>query len=194
MVDSARLRSMAIVATVVVLGGTACSSSSGDATSEAGKPEVATLQSASPASASASASASAAAQAPRERIDGTAEDFEILLKPYENCMKEHGLTPKGALLGTDSKVPSKAVGDAANKACQPLYPLPPWERDPANPEAKDFARDVVKCLKEKGVKYVELTDDGLNYAFGGPQNDSQSITKGLEYAGPCEREVAARKK
>jgi len=190
MVDSARLRSMAIVATVVVLGGTACSSSSEDATSAAGKPEVATLQSAKPSS----APASAAAQAPRERIDGTAEDFEILLKPFEKCMKEHGLSPKGALLGTDNKLPSKAVEDAANKACQPLYPLPPWERDPANPEAKDFARDVVKCLKEKGVKYVELTDDGLNYAFGGPQNDSQSITKGLEYAGPCEREVAARKK
>jgi hypothetical protein len=51
---------------------------------------------------------------------------------------------------------------------------------------------VVTCLKGKGIRYVELVDDG--YALGGPQNDSTSITRGMELAPVCEREVAARKK
>jgi hypothetical protein len=190
MVDPARLRKMTLIAAVIVLGGTACSSSSGDASAGAGKPEVATLQSAAPST----AASSAAPTAPRERLDGTAEDFEILLKPYENCMKKHGLTQKGLLIGSDTKLPAKAVTEAATKECQPLYPLPPWERDPANPEAKDFARDVVKCLKAKGVKYVEVSEDGFNWSLGGPQNDSQSISKGMELSPECEREVAAKKK
>jgi len=185
----ARLRSMALIAAVVVLGGTACSSSgdgqSGDA---GGKAEVATLHSAAPSS----APSSAAPQAPRERLDDTAEDYAALIKPYEDCMKRHGLGSKGQR-ASDGKMPSKSVADAADKECQPLMPLPPWELDPANPEAKDFARDVVKCLKEKGVKYVEVNADGPGWAFGGPQNDAESISKGMELSPACEREVAAKK-
>jgi hypothetical protein len=69
--------------------------------------------------------------------------------------------------------------------------LPPWEKDPANPASKAFLRDVVKCLKAKGVRYVELLDG--TYAFGGEQNDHDSIVKGLELAPVCERAVAARR-
>jgi hypothetical protein len=90
-------------------------------------------------------------------------------------------------------MPSKAVADAAEKECRPKYPLPPWELDPANPEAKDFARAVVQCLKAKGVKYVEVNPDGPGWSFGGPQNDAQSISKGMELSPACEREVAAKK-
>jgi hypothetical protein len=189
MVDPARLRRTALVAAVVILGATACSSSSGDATSAAGKPEVATLRSADPVASP--ASSSAAAQAPRERLDDTEADWQALIKPYDDCMKRHGLGAKGARL--DGTMPSKAVTDAANKECQPMYPLPPWELDPANPEAKDFARDVVKCLKAKGVKYVEVNADGPGWSFGGPQNDAKSISKGMELSPACEREVAAKK-
>jgi hypothetical protein len=190
MVDPARLRSMALVAAVVILGGTACSSSSGDGRSQAGQPEVATLQSAGPTS----APSSAAVEAPRERLDDTAEDFARLNKPYEDCMKRHGLNQKGLLPGDGNKAPSQAVADAAKKDCSPLIPLPPWELDPTNPEAKDFVRAVVQCLKDKGVKYVEVGDDGLSWALGGPQNDAQSISKGLDLSPACEREVAAKKK
>ena len=187
MVYRARLRSMAVIAAVVIVGGTACSSSSKDGEA-AGNTEVATLRSAAPSS----APSSAAPQAPRERLDDTPEDYEALIKPYEDCMKRHGLGSKGQR-ASDGKMPSKSVADAADKECQPLMPLPPWELDPANPEAKDFARDVVKCLKEKGVKYVEVNADGPGWAFGGPQNDAESISKGMELSPACEREVAAKK-
>ena len=185
MVVPSRLRPMMLVTAAVVLAGTACSS---PAKEPAGKPEVATLQNA----AAPSASPSAAVQRPRERIDGTAEDFEALLKPYEQCMTRHGLGTKGQR-ASDGAKPADKVTKAADKECQPLYPLPPWEMDPANPKAKDFARDVVKCLKAKGVKYVEVNADGPGWSFGGPQNDQKSITKGLEFSPACEREVAAKK-
>jgi len=187
MVYRARLRSMALMATVVILGATACSSSAGEQ-SGSGKAEVATLHSAAPSS----VPSSAAAQAPRERLDGTSEDYEALVKPYDDCMGRHGLNRKGVGL-KDNKTPSKSVADAAEKECRPLHPLPPWELDPANPEAKDFARDVVKCLKEKGVKYVEVNPDGPGWSFGGPQNDQQSVSKGMQLSPACEREVAAKK-
>ena len=190
MVYPPRLCSMALVAAVVVLGGSACSSSSGAGQSQAGQPQVATLQSAGPSS----APSSAAAQAPRQRLDDTYAEDVALQKPYDDCMKRHGLGPKGLLLGTDRKEPSQAVADAAKKECNPLIPLPPWEFDPANPEAKDFARAVVQCLKGKGVKYVEVNPDGPGWAFGGPQNDAQSISKGMDLSPECEREVAAKKK
>jgi len=188
MVDPARLCSMAFVAAVVVLGGTACSSSSGDGKSQAGQAQVATLQSAAPSSAPSSAAAR-----PRQRLDDTAADYEALSKPYDDCMKSHGLTPKGAPLGS-AQGTRPTVSDAVKKECDPLIPLPPWELDPANPEAKDFARAVVQCLKGKGVKYVEVNADGPGWAFGGPQDDAQSISKGMDLSPACEREVAAAKK
>jgi hypothetical protein len=187
MVDSSRLGSVAIVAAALVFSATACSSPP----TAAGKPEVATLRSAD--AVASAAPSSAAAQAPRQRLDDTAADIEALFKPYTDCMKSHGLGAKGQLLGSD-RTPSKAVSATAEKDCQPRYPLPPWELDPANPEAKDFARDVVKCLKDKGVQYVEVNPDGPGWAFGGPQNDARSISKGMDLSPACEREVAARKK
>jgi hypothetical protein len=178
---------MALVAAVIVLGGSACSSS-GDGKSQAGQAQVATLQSAAPSSAPSSAPAQ-----PRERLDDTAADYAALIKPYEDCMKRHGLNQKGGLLTDNRKSPSAAVSAAAKKECDPMIPLPPWELDPANPEAKDFARAVVQCLKDKGVKYVEVNPDGPGWAFGGPQNDAQSISKGMDLSPACEREVAAKK-
>ena len=188
MVDPARLCSMAIVAAVVVLGGTACSSSSGDGKSQAGQAQVATLQSVGPSSAPSSAAAR-----PRQRLDETAADYEALIKPYDDCMKRHGLNAKGFLPGSGLKQPSAAVAAAAKQECNPLIPLPAWELDPANPEAKDFARAVVQCLKGKGVKFVEVNPDGPGWSFGGPQNDQQSISKGMDLSPACEREVAAKK-
>jgi len=181
MVRSARL---GLVAVVAVLGAGACSSAQPDAGS--GAPEVASL-----AKPSASASAAAEQQRPRERLDDTAEDYEALVKPFNDCMEAHGQSKEQQVKqvqGGKELDPKKVK--AAQDACSMLEPLPPWEKDPANPESKDFFRDVVKCLKDKGIKYVEVAEGG--YALGGEQNDAQSISRGMDLAPECEREVAAR--
>ncbi|GLY33958.1 hypothetical protein Kisp02_73230 [Kineosporia sp. NBRC 101731] len=142
------------------------------------------------------------AERPRERIDMTEQESEALLKPYQDCMFEHGVdirssreqrTAKEQASGGMSAATSKddARWTAAESACSQFYPLPAWEKDPANPEARDFARAVVVCLKNKGVRLVEVSSDGMSYAFGGEDNDARSISLGLEKAPECEREVAA---
>ncbi|BFU45239.1 hypothetical protein [Krasilnikovia sp. MM14-A1004] len=148
-----------------------------------------------------SPSASAGAQRPRERLDTTAEEFEAMLAPYNKCLKEHGYSVRDAKRAADRRqsgveaAPEQQKQDEAFRTCEAqYYPLPPWEKDPANPEARDFAVAVVKCLKRKGVKYVEVSDDGLSYALGGKNNDSRSISMGMDLAPDCEREVAAAKK
>ncbi|GAA0537839.1 hypothetical protein GCM10010172_18980 [Paractinoplanes ferrugineus] len=181
-----------MVAAIALTALTACGSSATKSDTEA---EVATLTSAGPASAS--AQARSAAQRPRERLDSTPEELEAMMVPYDKCMKERGAPGKDefAHLTAKQAEPVQAKYDAANKICEPqYYPLPPWERDPTNPESRDFAVGVVKCLKQKGVKYVEVDDDGLSYALGGDQNDKRSITKGMDLIPGCEREVAAKLK
>ncbi|MGA5299898.1 hypothetical protein ACPCHT_08215 [Nucisporomicrobium flavum] len=189
MATKRRSRHAVVMMAAVMLAGTACS----NAESTGDSPQVATLAS---TGSTPSASASAAAARPRERLDTTPEEFEAMLKPYNECLREHGAKPKQDWKRNErptTRVISKL--EAADKICNPLYyPLPPWEKDPANPEAKDFARDVVKCLKEKGIRYVEVGDNGLDIALGGDQNDRESITKGLDLAPECERQIAAKHK
>ncbi|GIF23939.1 hypothetical protein BJ973_004552 [Actinoplanes tereljensis] len=156
--------------------------------------KVASLTSAAP-------KASAKPERPRERLDGTPEEYEALLGPYNKCLKEHGALPKSEWY-QNGQVPEKSklieLADKATEAdriCGPLYsPLPPWEKDPANPESRDFARDVVKCLKGKGIKYVEVGDNGVDVELGGANNDMPSIRNGLDLIPACEREVAAKLK
>jgi hypothetical protein len=180
-----------LVLLAVLAAGAACSSDSPE--SEA--PKVATLSSPDSTPA-ASAPASAAPERPRERLDTTPEEFEAMLGPYNKCMVANGAKNKQDM-GRGPRPATKAEMreyEKANRICEPLhFPLPPWEKDPANPEAKDFARDVVKCLKGKGVKYVEVSEDGISYSLGGENNHRQSITRGMDLAPVCEREVAARK-
>ncbi|MEV4640635.1 hypothetical protein AB0J80_25155 [Actinoplanes sp. NPDC049548] len=178
-----------LVALAMLVPVQACSSGSG----QDGDRQVATLASAG--STPAASASAAAAKRPRERLDTTPEEFEAMLVPFNKCVREHGAKPKEDWRG---QVPSKSEIqklEAANKACEPLYyPLPPWEKDPANPEAKDFARDVVACLKGKGVKYVEVGENGVDISLGGEQNDRGSITKGMDLMPACEREVVANRK
>jgi hypothetical protein len=184
-----------VVIAVALMALSACGSS-GTSSKPAGKdaaPKVATL-----VSAAATPSASAPAQRPRERLDTTAEEFEAMLGPYNKCMQEHGGFVKGGSGGKPARPATSGEVDkteAANKICEPQFmPLPPWEKDPANPESRDFARDVVKCLKAKGVKYVEVSDDGVSIALGGDQNDSRSISMGMDLIPGCERKIAAANK
>lgn len=184
MVRSARLLPVVIVAVL----GAACSSGPDEQT-----PRVASLiPPSAAASAAAPASAAVKQERPRRRLDETEADFQELLKPFQKCMKAQGLPggekDQGWVGGDD--VPEKQK--AAQEACTRFWPLPPWEQDPANPEADDFARDVVKCLKGKGVKYVETTEDGIGIAAGGSRNDARSISMTGELLDDCQREVAAR--
>ncbi|WP_153040544.1 hypothetical protein [Actinoplanes sp. TFC3] len=186
-------RKTLFVAAVALAALTACGSEADQPTKS--DAQVATLTSAGPPP----APSKAAKERPRERLDTTSEEFLALLEPYNKCIVENGgaskeQAAKGAGAARPASKKEQAKFDAANRICEPqYYPLPPWEKDPANPEAKDFARDVVRCLKDKGVEYVEVAEDGLSYAFGGDNNDAKSISKGLDLAPDCEREVAAKK-
>ena len=181
----------ALTAIAVAALASGCSGGGGSRADAA--PEVVTLAS---KGGTPSASASVASR-PRERLDTTPEEFEIMIKPFEKCLHDHGAKTKSDMAAEGRQFTKAEIQklEEANKICEPLYyPLPPWEKDPANPEAKDFSRDVVACLKGKGVKYVEVGDNGVDIELGGAQNDSRSISKGLDLMPDCEREVAARKK
>ncbi|HEX8869355.1 MAG TPA: hypothetical protein VF821_27080, partial [Lentzea sp.] len=134
-------------------------------------------------------------QRPRERLDMTPEDDEALRAPYDQCLASHGLDKKGRA-AEGRPQPTKEEQDEVLKACEPKLPLPPWEKDVNNPEALDFANRVVQCLRDKGVRYVEVYNepgaDTISYALGGPNNDAASITLGLEHAKECE--IASSKK
>jgi hypothetical protein len=178
-----RMRKLFVVALALGLG--ACSSGSHQPAVR--QPEVATL--ASPAASSPSPSATP--ERPRARLDGTDKDFQALAEPYGKCMAAHGQAQSGQKGWAEgSGLPPALV--AAQKACENLWPLPPWELDPSNPEARNFARAVVKCLRDKGVAHVETGKDGLGVEAGGDDNDSRSISLTGKYLLPCQRQVAAR--
>ncbi|GAA2514548.1 hypothetical protein [Winogradskya humida] len=189
-------RSHILVAAIALTALTACGSS----TQADAPPKVATLVSAVPA-----ASPSPTSERPRHRLDETDEEYEALFTPLYKCLEEHGVDNPSNNTVTLKKAsdaahqPATSKGDttavAAFRYCEPLYaPLPPWEKDPANPEARDFNLAVMKCLKAKGVKHLEPTEDGLSYSLGGSQDDEASIVEAMRLEPDCEREAAAAKK
>ncbi|ANZ40998.1 hypothetical protein BBK82_38480 [Lentzea guizhouensis] len=146
---------------------------------------------------STTATSAAAEQRPRERLDMTPEDHEALNVPFAQCMGRHGLDHKGRPAeGSTRPQPTKEEVDQALEECESKIPLPPWEKDASNPDAVDFANRVVQCLREKGVRYVEVVNEpgatAVSYAFGGPNNDAASISLGLEHVKTCE--IAASQK
>lgn len=188
---------------------TGCSSSKADTeaqTHDTGKaPEIATLTTPPPGKTTGKTTTKATpkdpdAGRPRERIDMTDADRKRLYAPYMSCLKDNGIdTSKrgqepGVLGSGPTTDPKKAK--TAGKVCEPKLPLPAWEIDANNPDALDFGRKVVQCLKDKGVKYVELSTDNssgiIGPSLGGPQNDMQSITKGMDLMPECQREVAGK--
>jgi hypothetical protein len=165
--------------------GSACS----DQASDTAAPKVATL--ASPTTGPAP-SPSAAPERGRERLDETAEEEAVLLRPWHKCLNEKA----GFNVDGSEKPPpgaKKKMGDAKT-ACSPLLPLPPWEEDPANPEAKDFAHDTVACLKRKGATNAHVGDDGIGIEYDGGYEQRLSISKTMDMVPGCQREVAAKNK
>lgn len=158
------------------------------------QPQVASI---STPSSNAAPSSAAQEQRPRERLDMTPEDADALYAAYDRCLGQFGLDKKGQVTAAQAgSPPVKEDVDKAMKACESKDPLPPWEKDVNNPDAVDFAARVVQCLREKGVRYVEVHNEpgaeAVSYALGGPNNDAASITLGLEHAKECE--IASSKK
>ncbi|WP_344158877.1 hypothetical protein [Kribbella yunnanensis] len=197
-----RLLQWAPMVLVVALAA-GCSASKADTQAHtANAPDVATLVTPTPGK---SSSTKATPKDPdagrvRERIDMTDADRRRLLEPYLQCMKDNGIDvmaqrKEAGVLGSGPTTnPQKAK--TAGKVCEPKLPLPAWEVDANNPDALDFGRKVVQCLKDKGVKYVELSKDTssgiVGPALGGKNNDMQSITKGMDLMPECQREVAGK--
>ncbi|GGL99167.1 MULTISPECIES: hypothetical protein [Micromonospora] len=180
---------MLLVAAVALVALSACGSADARPPAKDDAPQVATLATAEPER---TGSAEPKKERPRQRLDTTSEEFLAMLGPYNACMAEQGIPGKNGSAPRPTSEAEMETFEAANRVCEPqFYPLPPWEKDPANPEARDFALDVMKCLKAQGVRYVEVDEDGISLAFGGDQNDSRSISMGLDLAPECERKVAA---
>jgi hypothetical protein len=127
-----------------------------------------------------------AAARPRERLDMTPEEKDQLFTTYNQCLADHGV---------DKRAMDEKSAGPAEAACLGKKPLPPWEYDTANPESADFTHKVVLCLRQKGVKYVEDEpaapgSDRTSIALGGKDNDSASISKGLDLIPVCEKELS----
>lgn len=180
------------LAALVVLG--ACS------TPPEPEHKVATLETTGSSTSTSTVSSTAPTAArPRERLDMTPEEADQLFAAYSQCVADHGGSYKGSgeSGGPAPHVVSPEEDAAATAACVDKDPLPPWEYDTANPESGDFVHKVVQCLRDKGVKYVDEEpvnpgEDRRTLSFGGPQNDSDSITKGMNLIGTCEKELSVK--
>jgi hypothetical protein len=174
----------------------------GCSTPPAQEDHVATLETTGSSPTVTVSSATPPASRPRERLDMTSEESEELFQPYNQCLTDHGVgkgVPQGDGTGQAAPVdvPSAEDEAAADAACIGKKPLPPWEYDVANPESADFVHAVVQCLRDKGVKFVDEEpatpgEDRRVISFGGPDNDSESISKGLNFVGACEKESAQK--
>ncbi|MFB6719006.1 hypothetical protein ACFCV3_02555 [Kribbella sp. NPDC056345] len=198
-----RLLQWAPMVLVVVLAA-GCSASKADTQAQTGKaPDIATLETPTPGKGGSTTKATPKdpdAGRVRERIDMTDADRQRLLQPYLQCMKDNGIDvlakrKEAAVLGSGPVTDPKKAKNAG-KVCEPKLPLPAWEVDANNPDAMEFGRKVVQCLKDKGVKYVELSKDTssgiVGPSLGGKNNDMQSITKGMDLMPECQREVAGK--
>ena len=171
---------------VVALAATGCSSGTH-------QPQVASVATIAASGGSASAgspstsasSAGATSSRPRERLDATASQLQAVEAPWNQCLTAHGAGRKDK--------PTQAVETAAQAACAHLQPLPPWQYDPANPQAMGFVEQVVACLHQHGVKYAQVQNPPgqgrIEIALGGPQNDSASVGAGLELIPTCDQQV-----
>jgi hypothetical protein len=186
--------SATVLALVVVLAG--CS------TPAEPEKEVATLETTgSSASATASGTPPTTASRPRERLDMTHDEIVELSQAYDQCLTKHGFGSDKAEADQRQLAEESGADESkqteAETACLGRKPLPPWEYDTANSESADFVHAVVQCLRAKGVRYVEEApatpgEDRRAISFGGPDNDSDSISKGLNLIGGCEKEQAHR--
>ncbi|MFG1609901.1 hypothetical protein [Actinoplanes sp. NPDC049265] len=171
----------------VLAGGSGCSPE--PATTAA--PRVATL--ASPSTGPAASPSVAPSERPRYRLDTTREEEAVLLRPYYKCLKDKSGFDWEHMTEKPPPASMKKMGDI-KQACSAELPLPAWEEDPANPEAKDFAHDVVACLKRRGANNVHVGEDGIGLEYDGGYEKRDTIRTTMDMVPDCQREVAATKK
>jgi len=172
---------LAAAAVLIAIAAAGCSSASN-------QPQVAALPASAASSGSPSTSASAGAPSssrPRERLDESTSQTEALYAPWNQCLTAHGAGKGGK--------PTQAIETSAQATCAYLKPLPPWQYDPANPQAMGFVQQVVACLHQHGVQYAQVQNPPgqgrIEIALGGPQNDQTSISKGLQLTPTCDQQV-----
>ncbi len=193
-----RVPLMVTVAAVAAIAAAGCSSGSSQpqvaalpASATSGAPSGTSAASGTPSGTSASAGAPASSL-PRERLDESAAQLQALYAPWGQCLAAHG--------AGKSARPTVAVENAAQAACAPEQPLPPWQYDPANPKAMGFVQQVVACLHQHGVRYAQVETPSemqnqsgqggrIGIALGGPQNDQPSIINGMNLIPTCDQQV-----
>lgn len=194
-------RSLIAAAGAIVLLGVlaACSGPAADQSAD-GDPQVATLETGAPETADSVDPLFAEYGEPiRERLDMTDEEGEAAWAPRDRCIADHTDAPQGAAGEGDGGSSSAAAGDPESAAkaeafCQPLAPLPPWEVDAKNPDAPRFMQQVVDCLREHGVREVEIGEPdpfgGISISLGGENNDPSSISLGMQHMDACMASVS----
>jgi hypothetical protein len=103
--------------------------------------------------------------------------------------------PHGGEVGGRA-VSASGTPSPARTAAKPTPSVSPSDPDlreyefyPDNPADMARAKVVIACFKSHGVKIVGLVPSeqrGIkSIGYGGPQNDQESITKGLQYQNEC---------
>lgn len=135
---------------------------------------------------------------PRETLFMTNAQLDALNKPYNDCLNTQAPPPKptnvqaGQAMAAVPITPDyERAYEQAQITCHNLDPLPPWQYDATNPRSLAFVDAVVSCLRQHGVSQVQAEaagpgEDRNDIALGGPDNDSRSITLGLDEMTACE--------
>jgi hypothetical protein len=180
-------------ALALLAGLTACSAPDADQGADGG---IATLETAAPTPTEAVDPLFAEYGEPvRLRLDMSDEEEAEAWKPRDRCLADHGPAMPDTPTGGDGGSVSGGVAEdlagvaEAEALCLRVAPLPPWELDAQNPDALRFVQRVVDCLRDRGVREVEITEADsfgrINLAFGGESNDATSISLGMQYVDAC---------
>jgi hypothetical protein len=96
---------------------------------------------------------------PRAPLNATPKQFAALYDPYFGCLRAHKFID--------------AIGNKAQLAvaakCEKLDPLPAWQFDPSNPQARAFIGRTVSCMEARGyraraVLYPSIPDAAATWA------------------------------
>lgn len=200
-------RSLIAAAGAIVLFGmlAACSSPAAQRSADGGGdgvPKVATLETDAPVPTQSVDPLFAEYGEPiRTRLDMSDEESLAAWAPRDRCVADHNPMEPPSASGEGGGGSTAVMGDPAKAAeaeaiCLPLAPLPPWEIDAKNPDALQFVQQVVDCLRERGVREVEVGETGsfgeIGISLGGEGNDSNSISLGMQYADACMASVAEK--
>jgi hypothetical protein len=90
---------------------------------------------------------------PRQPLNATNAQLAALYVPYTACLRAHNYV--------DEISASSRLAVAAK--CEQLAPLPAWQVDPSNPQARAFVGRTVTCLQARGyhARAVLITNDPI---------------------------------